>query len=258
VQAPEAWQYSRGAGIKVCVVDTGIQKDHPDLAANIAGGRNFVRMGGSVDKTKWNDDNGHGTHVSGTIAAIDNSIGVVGVAPLAKIYAVKVLDRNGSGYLSDVAAGIRECVIAGAHVISMSLGSSGDSSVLHDAVIYAKNAGKVIVAAAGNESGPVLYPAKYSEVWAISAVDKNLKFASFSNFGPEVDFAAPGVTVYSTVKGSGYAYFSGTSMATPHVAGIVALALSAQTNHVVSQTINGLSTDQQGYGFANAYLSVKP
>ena len=151
-----------GLGITVCVVDTGIDKDHPDLQANIVGGRNFVAKGTTVDSTKWDDDNGHGTHVAGTIAALDNTIGVVGVAPSASLLAAKVLNRQGSGYLSDVIAGVDYCVQNGAKVVSMSLGSSSDVQVVHDAVDAAYASGALVVAAAGNDyGGAVSYPAAY-------------------------------------------------------------------------------------------------
>ncbi len=257
VFAKEAWFYNRGAGVTVCVVDTGVQKNHPDLSANIAGGKNFVRMSGKVDPNKYDDDNGHGTHVAGTISALDNTIGVVGVAPLAKIYAVKVLDRSGSGYMSAVADGIRACVAAGAKVINMSLGSTSDSSLVRDAVKFAASNGVKIYAAAGNESTAISYPAVYAEVNAISAVDSQLKFASFSNFGLAVDYAAPGVNVRSTTRGSTYATYSGTSMASPHAAGVAALMISAQKSSIAADNI-GLSPEQQGLGFINALKTAKP
>src|SRR3989344_3489110 len=171
-----------GAGVKVCVVDTGIDKDHPDLQANILGGRNFVAKGATVDPTKWDDDNGHGTHVAGTVAALDNTIGVVGVAPSASLLAAKVLNRQGSGYLSDVIAGIDYCVQSGAKVVSMSLGTSSDIQSMHDAVDAAYASGVLLVAAAGNDyGGPVSYPAAFDSVVAVSATDSNDNLASFSN-----------------------------------------------------------------------------
>lgn len=257
VYAKDAWFYKRGLGVTVCVVDTGVQKNHPDLSTNIFGGKNFVRMSGKVDPNKYDDDNGHGTHVAGTVAALDNSIGVVGVAPLAKIYAVKVLDRSGSGYMSDVADGIRACVAAGAKVINMSLGSTSDSTLVRDAVKFAASKGVQLFAAAGNESTAVSYPAAYAEVNAISAVDSQLKFASFSNFGLAVDYAAPGVSIKSTTKGSTYATYSGTSMASPHAAGVAALMISAQKSSIAADNI-GLSLDKQGLGFVNALKTVQP
>ncbi|WP_128567075.1 S8 family peptidase [Methanocella paludicola] len=209
-----------GSGVKVAVVDTGIDYTHPDLAGKVIGGCSFVRYTKS-----YKDDNGHGTHVAGTIAAVNNNIGVVGVAPGASLLAVKVLDRSGSGYLSNVISGIQWSVTNGAQVISMSLGSSSDSQALHDAVDAANAGSVVVVVAAGNDGGAVSYPAAYDSVIAVSAVDESLTKASWSNFGTEVDLAAPGVNVYSTYKGS-YAYLSGTSMACPHVSGVVALVLT--------------------------------
>ncbi len=223
-----------GVGVKVCVVDTGIDKDHPDLQANIVGGKNFVATKGVfVDPAKWDDDNGHGSHVAGTIAAVDNTIGVVGVAPGASLLAAKVLNRQGSGYLSDVVAGIDYCVQSGAKVVSMSLGSSSDVQALHDAVDAAYASGVLLVAAAGNDyGGQVSYPAAYDSVVAVSATDSADNLASFSNVGPKVELAAPGVSILSTYKGGGYATMSGTSMATPHVSGVAALA--AQANPLMS------------------------
>ena len=217
-----------GAGVTVCVIDTGINQNHPDLMANIVGGRNFVAKGATIDSNKWNDDNGHGTHVAGTIAALDNSIGVIGVAPQASLLAAKVLNRQGSGYTSDVIAGIEYCVLNNAKVISMSLGSSSDVQALHDAVDAAYTSGVLLVAAAGNDYGGVVsYPAAYSSVIAVSATDSNNNLASFSNLGPEVELAAPGVSILSTWKDGGYNTISGTSMATPHVSGVAALAMEA-------------------------------
>lgn len=255
VKSPEAWSVSRGAGVLVCVVDTGIQADHPDLQSNVAGGVNFVVKRGRLDSAAWGDDNGHGTHVAGTIAALDNAIGVVGVAPEARLFAVKALDSRGSGYLSDVADGIRSCVTAGAKVINMSLGSSAGSTLLEDALAFSRNSGLFNVAAAGNESGPVSYPAKYNTVLAVSAVDSAMNFAYFSNSGPEIIFAAPGVAVLSTTYKSSYATFNGTSMASPHVAGVAALIIGAGSGGFGTDDI-GLASEQQGAGFINALKSV--
>lgn len=251
----EANLINRGAGTTVCVVDTGIQADHPDLSGQVIGGENFVVIKGKLDATKFNDDNGHGTHVAGTIAALDNSIGVVGVAPDAKLLAVKVLDSRGSGYNSAVADGIISCVNKGADIISMSLGSSSPSTTVQAAVNTALNAGVLVVAAAGNEAGAVSYPGAFDGVITVTAVDSAMNFASFSNFGPSVDYAAPGVGVTSTTKGSTYATWNGTSMATPHVSGILALTLSSGSLGPVATDI-GLSAEQQGNGFLDSLLSV--
>jgi len=221
IKAPDAWALSTGRGIDVAILDTGIQLDHPDLQANIKGGINII----NPRKTP-NDDNGHGTHVAGIVGAIDNGIGVVGVAPQANLYAVKVLNAAGSGWLSDIIEGLEWCINTGMDVVNMSFGASSDSDIFHETIINAYNSGIVLVAAAGNEGGPVLYPAAYEEVIAVAASDNNDQIPSWSNSGPEMDLTAPGVNIYSTYKGSTYKTLSGTSMASPHVAGTVALVLT--------------------------------
>lgn len=246
-----------GAGVTVCIVDTGIDNDHADLAANILGGKNFVAKGPKVDASKWDDDNGHGTHVAGTVAALDNNMGVVGVAPQAFLLAAKVLDRRGSGYLSDVIAGVDYCVQNGADVVSMSLGTSSDVQAMHDAMDAAYNAGLLLVAAAGNDNhGPVSYPAAYSSVVAVSAADSNDNLASFSNVGPEVELAAPGVSILSTWNDGLYNTISGTSMATPHVSGVAALAWEANplmTNTEVRALLQSTADDLGAAGFDNSF-----
>jgi subtilisin len=228
VGATSSWTISTGDPVKVGVIDTGIDLKHPDLQANIKGGFNAINPLKSP-----NDDNGHGTHVAGIIAALNNSIGVVGVGPNIDLYAIKVLNASGSGYLSDVIEGI-EWVInqkntqGGDWVINMSLGTSQDVPSFHEAIVNAYNAGVTIVAAAGNTGGAVSYPAAYPEVIAVSATDQNNQIASFSSRGPEVDLAAPGVNIYSTYKGRSYATLSGTSMAAPHVSGAAALIIDTK------------------------------
>lgn len=262
ISATDAHAITRGEGISVCVVDSGIDKTHPDLINNIIGGRNFVVIKGSVDPTKWNDDNGHGSHVAGTIAAEDNSIGAIGVAPKAKLYGVKVLNQRGSGYLSDVADGVTECVRAGAKVINMSLGASGDptlDSPMKTAILNAQAAGVIVVVAAGNEGQDIknTIPAGYPSVIAVAAIDNTDQFASWSNFGLDSnDVSAPGVSIYSTWKGGQYNTISGTSMASPHVAGVAALHLSAQSAGL--KTIDlGFSMSEQGLGLIDALGSAQ-
>jgi subtilisin family serine protease len=223
VDAEISWGISTGDPVKVGVIDTGIDLKHPDLQANIKGGYNAINPLKSP-----NDDNGHGTHVAGIIAALNNTIGVIGVGPNIDLYAIKVLNANGSGYLSDVIEGLDWAVANGMQVVNMSLGTSQDVQSFHDAIVSAYNAGVTIVAAAGNSGGTVSYPAVYPEVIAVSATDQNNQIASFSSRGPEVDLAAPGVNIYSTYKGQSYATLSGTSMAAPHVTGAAALIIDTK------------------------------
>jgi len=224
---------NNGEGIKIAIIDTGIDKDHPDLDDNLVGGVNFVSNPSwrTPDPNKWDDDNGHGTHVAGIIAAEDNNTGVVGVAPGAALYALKVLDRTGSGYVSDVVMAIQWATDPNGDgsaddrldVINMSLGSTYDSWLLDAACLLAYYSdGLLLVAAAGN-GGSVIYPAAYPSVIAVSATNSADELAWFSSTGPEVELAAPGVDIYSTYKGGSYATKSGTSMASPHVAGTAAL-----------------------------------
>lgn len=221
VDADLAWDTTTGDVVKVGVIDTGIELAHPDLSTNIKGGYNAINSRKSA-----NDDNGHGTHVAGIIGALNNTIGVVGVGPAIDLYAIKVLGASGSGYLSDVIEGLDWAVANGLQVVNMSLGSSSNVQSFADAVAAAKAAGLVMVAAAGNSGAAVSYPAAYPEVIAVSATNSNDVLASFSSRGPEVDLAAPGVSIYSTYKGKTYKTLNGTSMASPHVAGAAALLLS--------------------------------
>ena len=167
-----------------------------------------------------------GTHVAGIVAAIDNEIGVIGVGPKIDLYAVKVLDRRGSGNLSDVIEGLEWAISNGIQVVNMSLGTASNVLSFQEAVQRVNAAGIVQVAAAGNNYGAVIYPAAYSEVIAVSATDNTDTIASWSSRGPEIDLAAPGANIYSTYKGSTYKTLSGTSMAAPHVAGTAALVLT--------------------------------
>lgn len=244
IDADLAWNNTKGTASKIAIIDTGIDKDHPDLIANIKGGVNFVKKGRTVDPAKWDDDNGHGTHVAGIAAAVDNTIGVIGAAPEAHLYGVKVLDRNGSGYLSDVIAGVNWAVDNNMDAINMSLGTNSDIQSFRDAVDAAYAAGVIIVAAAGNDGdtdpdSDVDYPAAYDSVIAVAATDSNDNRASWSSDGPEVELSAPGVSIRSTWKDDGYNTISGTSMASPHVAGTAALILATTVNPSYDANANG-------------------
>lgn len=273
INAELSWQTTKGLAVKAAIIDTGIDLDHPDLQNNIKGNVNTI----SPYKS-GNDDNGHGTHVAGIAAAIDNDIGVIGVGPEIYLYAVKVLGKNGSGWLSDVIEGIEWSINNKMQVINMSLGSSGSNQSFHDAIIKAYQAGIILVAAAGNSGesgGAVSYPAKYPETIAVSAIGQDNRLAAFSSFGPEVDLAAPGVSIKSTYNNGYYKTLSGTSMAAPHAAGAAALVLTTPAgiydldgdglwdpsevkNKLEASAENlGLSSYEQGAGLVRADLAVQ-
>lgn len=226
---PSAWSKSKGEGVKVAVLDTGVDLDHPDLSKSILPGFNFVSPG----KQPW-DDNQHGTHVAGIIAASNNEIGMVGVAPESKIIPVKVLNKGGNGSLLDVAKGIRWAVDEGkADLICMSLGSPNPVQEVRKAVQYALSKKVVCFVAAGNAgiTKQIFYPANYPETIAIGSIDENLSRSMFSNTGENLDFMAPGGKIFSTIPDNWYAVLSGTSMAAPFATGVAALVLSYVRNN---------------------------
>ena len=212
-----------GATGRALVLDSGVDLDHPDLNVNVGLSVNFTR-----DKDA-DDGNGHGTHVAGTIAAIDNDIGVIGVAAGAEVVGIKVLDRRGSGSTSGVIAGIEYAasIARNNDVANMSLGG-GFSQALNDAVITAAQGGLRFALAAGNESTDAATKspasANHPNIYTISSFAQGDNWSSFSNYGnPPVDYAEPGSAIYSTYKDGGYATLSGTSMASPHMAGLLLL-----------------------------------
>jgi thermitase len=223
IQAPQAWDIAEGSGAKIAIVDTGVQSNHPDLAGKVVGGWDFV----DNDSTPQ-DGNGHGTHCAGIAAAVtNNSTGIAGTAPKASILAVRVLNNSGSGTWTAVANGITYAADQGADVISLSLGGTVGNSGLQQAVDYAWSKGSVVVAAAGNAGNTAPnYPAYYSNAIAVASTDQNDNKSSFSTYGSWVDVAAPGSSIYATYPTSTYASLSGTSMATPHVAGVAGLLAS--------------------------------
>ena len=272
-----------GDGANIAIIDTGIDAEHETLAANLGdgwaadgaecdadacSGRGPFGGGNDIEECiePWDDDHDHGTHCAGTAAAADDGQGVLGVAPDATLHAVKVLACDGSGDWDGVAAGIEW---AADHpeidVLSMSLG--GDhSEVIQDAVEYADQQGKVQVAAAGND-GPctdcVGYPAAYDEVIAVSATDEDDELADFSSTGPEVELAAPGVDVLSTIPRDDYEVFSGTSMACPHVSGAVATLVGAgydldEIRDLLKEAADdiGLDDEEQGAGRLNVAAAL--
>jgi thermitase len=226
VSAPAAWDVTRGSSsVMIAVVDTGVDLDHPDLASKI---RTDIDYDYVNNDSTAQDDNGHGTHVAGISAAItNNSTGIAGMCPNCSILPVKVLDASGSGTYSAIASGIRYAADKGAKVINMSLGGSAGSTTLSDAVNYANGKGVLLACAAGNSNtSAASYPAYYSACVAVAATDSSDNRASFSNYGSWVDTSAPGVSIYATYWNNTYSTLSGTSMATPHVAGLAGLLFS--------------------------------
>lgn len=265
VHAAEAWGVTTGlASVRIAVLDTGIDTSHPDLAGKVVATANFT------SSTTLGDVYGHGTHVAGiAAAATNNGIGVAGLGFNSTLQSVKVLGDDGSGYLSWVASGVVWATDHGARVINMSLGTTASSSTLQDAVSYAWSRGVVVVAAAGNNANSTpFYPAAYSNVIAVAATDSADQLATFSNYGSWVSVAAPGVNIYSTLKAGGYGYKSGTSMASPLVAGLAALEIaraadkngSGYTNDEVRSCLSSgadpIASTGTGSGRVNAFRSV--
>lgn len=228
IQAPRMWEKTRGKGITVAILDTGCDLTHPDLKEQIIGGRNFTEDDhGNSDA--YMDYNGHGTHVAGTIAAMQNNQGVIGAAPEAKLLIIKVLDKNGSGQYDWIIKGLHYAIEQKVDIISMSLGGPADVPELYEAIQKAVNNNILVVCAAGNEgdgddgTDEYAYPGSYNEVISVGAIDLEGNSSRFSNSNNEVDLVAPGEKILSTYLNGKYAALSGTSMATPHVAGAMAL-----------------------------------
>ncbi len=268
VEADKAWDITKGdPGIVVAVVDTGVDYTHEELTGKVVLGYDFVN-----DDADPMDDNGHGTHVAGIIAAAtNNGVGVASVGYNTRVMAVKVLNASGSGFYSTVAQGITYAADHGARIINLSLRGTVSSPILEDAVTYAWNKGVLVVAAAGNDgSNMLVYPAAYPHVVAVSATDWNDNRWSLSNYGDYVDLAAPGVGIVSTDWAGGvgpYAARSGTSMAAPHVAAVAALALAVNPNLTNAELESLLTTTADdkgdpgwdpyyGAGRVNAYRAV--
>lgn len=310
IKAPEAWRTSRGSGVVVAVIDTGADFRHPDLRARLvrAPGSNVLantasrcpfqaaQTGARRSRRIAQDDNGHGTHVAGTVAAATgNRIGVAGVAPAARVLPVKVLDRAGSGEDRDVARGICFAVRHGAKVINLSLGHDPVSSIVIEgsgsdtsrAVRYAYRRGAAVIIAAGNDAFPACdFPASEAKALCVGAVDRNGFKATYSNFGLSLGVVAPGGAgslmcdnedVWSTILASrkqecgqdGYEPLAGTSMATPHVSGVAALVIARlgrgrATPKVVYDRLRSTAEDLGtpgadpffGYGLVDAQRAV--
>jgi subtilisin len=273
---------NEGAGVTVAVIDTGIDLAHPDLSGRIVANKNCLST-----RKNGNDDNGHGTHVAGTIAALDNSTGSLGIASASRLAAVKVLNAQGSGMWSSIICGLDWVAANSAaldiKVANMSLGGSGSSDgacglvngdALHQAVCRVRDAGVTVVVAAGNEGADTAgkVPAGYDDavitvsaladsdglvggLGSVTSYGPDDTFATFSNYGSAVDIGAPGVAIYSTWKGSAYNTISGTSMASPHVAAAAAMYLSSNPGATWIQVRDALVATGEALGAGHTDLS---
>jgi len=223
IKAPQAWQHTTGHQVKVGVIDTGVDYSHPDLRNSLGRGFNVINR-----HMLPHDDNGHGTHISGTIAAANQHYGIVGVAPRAIVHPVKAFDSNGTAFISDIILGIDWCVRNQIKVINMSFGMKNRSKSLLNAVVNAYNAGSIIVASSGNDAKrmSIDYPARFPYTISVGATDHNRRIAPFSNRGKYIDIYAPGEKILSSWLRGKYNELSGTSMATSHVSGAIALLLA--------------------------------
>lgn len=216
VGAERLWRKGKGAGVKIAVIDTGISRDHFDLRDQVKGGVNLVRGG----------QNGHGTHVAGIIVAAMNQRGIVGVSPESHIYDVRAFDNEGKSSLFTILRAINWSIANKMDIINMSFGMPQYSEALARIVKKANDQGIAMVASAGNNGGEVEYPARYDGVVGVSAIDQQGKLASFSSRGKGVNAKAPGVDILSTWPGNQFKKLNGTSMAAPHVTGLMALRLA--------------------------------
>lgn len=223
IRAPEAWNKTTGLGVRIGVIDTGIDYRHPDLRHSIEHGINLL-----YPTIPPIDDNGHGTHIAGTIAAANRLHGMIGVAPRASIHPVKAFDDSGTAYVSDIILGIDWCIRNRMHIVNMSFGMQNRSSSLLQAVQGASQSGVIVVASSGNDgrSRDIDYPAHYGDTIAVGATNEMGRVASFTNRSAAIDVYAPGDKIVSAWLGGKYREMSGTSMATSHVSGAIALLLA--------------------------------
>ena len=266
INADDAWDYEKGnKSVKIAIVDTGIQYGHSDLVANyVSGGYDWVNN----DDYPYDAVHGHGTHCAGIAAAVmDNAIGIAGIAQVS-LMSEKVLNETGWGTTWNVAQGITHAANNSADVISLSLGGDSPSSILENACQYAWDAGCVLVGAAGNAGTyGAVYPAKYDTVICVGATDDDDTRWSGSNYGPEMELVAPGVNVFSTYPTNNYAWSTGTSMSTPHVAGVAALIKSRYpevSNEELRERMRNTAKDlgeegkddYYGHGLVDAYAAL--
>lgn len=261
IQSPQAWDLTTGRADQIiAIIDTGVNNNHPDLKAKMLPGYNFI-----ANNTNSSDDHGHGTLVAGAAAAIGNNAeGVAGVAFANWVLPVKSLDSAGSGSHSSIANGITWAADNGARIINLSLGSPSSSRTLQNAVNYAWNKNVVLIAAAGNSGvNETIYPAAYTNVIGVSALDSNDRLPSWATYGDHVALSAPGVSILSTTRGGGYGASSGSSFSSPLVAGSAGLILAvnpalsnAEVNDILQSTADDLGA--QGYDIYYGHGRVNP
>ena len=236
IQANSAWDITKGTTARtIAIIDTGVDMNHADIKSKLVAGYDFVN-----NDTSAHDDHGHGTHCAGIAAGLtNNALDAAGVDWNARVMPIKVLSASGSGYTSDIVEGVYWAVDHGAHVISMSLGGGAFTQSFQDAINYAWNNGRIVVAAAGNSNTSAKhYPAAYANVVAVASTTSTDARSSFSNYGTWVDIAAPGSSIEALRLGGGTTVMSGTSMATPVVAGVMSLAWSKNTGYSNSAVVN--------------------
>jgi len=269
IRANECWVNATGAGVRIGIIDTGIYADHPDLQGAVVDGYN------AIDGGSWTDDNNHGTYVATVTAARRNNIGIIGVAPDASLYAIKVLSASGSGYSSDVCEGYEWAVNEGLDVVNLSLGSYSQSRAMAEAMERAGYAGVGTVAAAGNDGrSPVIYPARNPKAIVVGAAAMDGNVSSFSNYGPamigtvnadgEIEgggVIAPGEWVLAGNKLGEYQRVSGTSIATPYVTGLVALLIEmgwCERKFIFGAASRAGKPDEYyGYGLIDAKQTIE-
>ncbi len=275
IAAPGAWDVAKGdSNLIIAVIDSGADVNHPDLKGRLLNGWDYVRGDAIPD-----DEYGHGTHVAGVLGAVtNNGLGVAGTSWYGRLLLYKVLDKNGYGTYADIASAIVSAQGNGARIINLSLGGSTSSQTLLNAVNAAYEAGILLVGATGNDNGAVRYPAAYSQVVAVAATTNLDRHAWYSNYGPEVDVAAPGglpeSAIYSTIPGKSYGFLYGTSMSAAHVSGLATLVWSlaptlsrdavrqvieatAEKVDSISHPYTGGRNNYLGYGRINAEIALR-
>gem|GEM_PF-3501287 len=270
INAPDAWDFQTGSmGIAIAIIDEGVQYTHPDLSARFSGLIGYDFVDDDADPMPDDPDEDHGTHVAGIAAAtINNNTGIAGMAGGCRLVSLRALDETGSGAMSDLADAVMWAADQGFDILNMSWGSYTYSTTLENACNYAWNHGCLLVAASGNNGADsILYPARYASVIAVGAVGQDGSLASFSNYGPQQELVAPGVSIISTTYPDGYSHMDGTSMAAPHVSGVAALVWSeypSMSNDELRDRLQNTADDRgasgwdelYGYGCVDAYAAL--